>query len=147
MEDRYEIKGKIAQGGTGSVYKAHDVRMSRDVAIKRIITNIGDTSITDEATRQLIKEASALASLQHPNIVTIYDVGKDEEGPFVVMELLTGQTLEEIITKASFTSKISDSSRCNPWRLSSPLRNSTSFTAISNPATSCSLGYPRGNSK
>lgn len=103
MEDRYEIKGKIAQGGLGSVYKAHDVRMSRDVAIKRIITNIGDTSITDEATRQLIKEASALASLQHPNIVTIYDVGKDEEGPFVVMELLTGQTLEEIITKASFT--------------------------------------------
>jgi serine/threonine protein kinase len=103
MEDRYEIRGKIAQGGLGSVYKAHDVRMSRDVAIKRIITNIGDTSITDEATRQLIKEASALASLQHPNIVTIYDVGKDAEGPFVVMELLSGQTLEEIITQASFT--------------------------------------------
>lgn len=103
MEDRYEIKGKIAQGGLGSVYKAHDVRMSRDVAIKRILTNNGDTCITDEATRQLIKEASALASLQHPNIVTIYDVGKDEEGPFVVMELLSGQTLEEIITQASFT--------------------------------------------
>lgn len=103
MEDRYEIKGKIAQGGLGSVYKAHDVRMSRDVAIKRIITNIGDTSMTDEATRQLIKEASALASLQHPNIVTIYDVGKDADGPFVVMELLSGQTLEEIITQASFT--------------------------------------------
>jgi serine/threonine protein kinase len=103
MDDRYEIRGKIAQGGLGSVYKAHDVRMSRDVAIKRILTNVGDTSITDEATRQLIKEASALASLQHPNIVTIYDVGKDAEGPFVVMELLTGQTLEEIITQASFT--------------------------------------------
>ncbi len=101
MDDRYEIIGKIAQGGLGSVYKGRDVRMSRDVAIKRIL--VGDTSITDEATRQLIKEASALASLQHPNIVTIYDVGKDEEGPFVVMELLTGQTLEEIITKASFT--------------------------------------------
>lgn len=101
MEDRYEIIGKIAQGGLGSVYKARDVRMSRDVAIKRIL--VGDTSITDEATRQLIKEASALASLQHPNIVTIYDVGKDEEGPFVVMELLTGQTLEEIINNASFT--------------------------------------------
>ena len=103
MDDRYEIRGKIAQGGLGSVYKAHDVRMSRDVAIKRILTNVGDSSITDEATRQLIKEASALASLQHPNIVTIYDVGKDAEGPFVVMEFLTGQTLEEIITHASFT--------------------------------------------
>jgi serine/threonine protein kinase/HEAT repeat protein len=103
MDDRYEIRGKIAQGGLGSVYKAHDVRMSRDVAIKRILTNVDDNSIADEATRQLIKEASALASLQHPNIVTIYDVGKDAEGPFVVMELLTGQTLEEIITHASFT--------------------------------------------
>jgi serine/threonine protein kinase len=103
MEDRYEIRGKIAQGGLGSVYKAHDIRMSRDVALKRIATRAGDSSMTDEATRQLIKEASALASLQHPNIVTIYDVGQDEDGPFVVMELLTGQTLEEIICNASFT--------------------------------------------
>lgn len=103
MEDRYEIRGKIAQGGLGSVYKAHDIRMSRDVALKRIATRTSDSSMTDEATRQLIKEASALASLQHPNIVTIYDVGQDEDGPFVVMELLTGQTLEEIICNASFT--------------------------------------------
>ncbi len=103
MEDRYEIRGKIAQGGLGSVYKAHDTRMSRDVAIKRILTSDSESSATEEATRQLIQEASALASLQHPNIVTIYDVGKDEEGPFVVMELLTGQTLEEIISNASFT--------------------------------------------
>ena len=103
MEERYEIRGKIAQGGLGSVYKAHDTRMSRDVAIKRILTSDSESSATEEATRQLIKEASALASLQHPNIVTIYDVGKDEDGPFVVMELLTGQTLEEIISNASFT--------------------------------------------
>lgn len=103
MEDRYEIIGKIAQGGLGSVYKARDMRMSRDVAIKRILTNPDDSSVTDEATRQLIKEASALASLQHPNIVTVYDVGKDADGPFVVMELLTGQTLEEIVSEGSMT--------------------------------------------
>lgn len=103
MEDRYEIKGKIGQGGLGAVYKAHDVRMNREVAIKRIIANTGDDSLPEEATRQLIKEAGLLASLQHPNIVTIYDVGSDEDGPFVVMELLTGDTLEEIISKGSFT--------------------------------------------
>jgi serine/threonine protein kinase len=103
MEERYEIKGKIAQGGLGSVYKAHDLRMSRDVAIKRILIDANDKTFTSEATRQLIKEASALASLQHPNIVTIYDVGQDDEGPFVVMELLTGQTLEEIVSNGSFT--------------------------------------------
>ncbi len=103
MEDRYEIKGKIGQGGLGAVYRAHDVRMNREVAIKRIIANNEDDSLPEEATRQLIKEAGSLASLQHPNIVTIYDVGTDEDGPFVVMELLTGETLEEIIGKGSFT--------------------------------------------
>ncbi|MBG7606954.1 MAG: serine/threonine protein kinase [Verrucomicrobia bacterium] len=103
MEERYEIKGKIGQGGLGAVYKAHDVRMNREVAIKRIVANTEDDSLPEEATRQLIKEAGSLASLQHPNIVTIYDVGTDEDGPFVVMELLAGDTLEEIIQKGSFT--------------------------------------------
>ena len=103
MEDRYEIKGKIGQGGLGAVYKAHDVRMNREVAIKRIIANTEDVHLPAEATRQLLKEAGSLASLQHPNIVTIYDVGEDEDGPFVVMELLTGDTLEGIIGKGSFT--------------------------------------------
>lgn len=103
MEDRYEIKGKIGQGGLGAVYKAHDIRMNREVAIKRIATNSDDVNLPAEATRQLMKEAGSLASLQHPNIVTIYDVGQDEDGPFVVMELLTGETLEDIIGKGSFT--------------------------------------------
>ena len=103
MEDRYEVKGKIGQGGLGTVYKAHDVRMNREVAIKRIISSKDDDSLSEEATRQLLKEASSLASLQHPNIVTIYDVGTDDDGPFVVMELLTGDTLEAIINNGSFT--------------------------------------------
>ena len=103
MEERYEIKGKIGQGGLGAVYRAQDVRMNREVAIKRIVANPEDTSISEEATRQLLKEAGSLASLQHPNIVTIYDVGTDDDGPFVVMELLTGETLEELIGKGSFT--------------------------------------------
>jgi serine/threonine protein kinase len=103
MEERYEIKGKIGQGGLGAVYRAYDERMNREVAIKRILANPGDSSMSEEATRQLIKEAGSLASLQHPNIVTIYDVGRDDDGPFVVMELLTGDTLEELIAKGSFT--------------------------------------------
>jgi serine/threonine protein kinase len=103
MEERYEIKGKIGQGGLGSVYRAQDLRMNREVAIKRIIANTDDVTLPEEATRQLMQEAGALASLQHPNIVTVYDVGNDEDGPFVVMELLTGDTIEDIIVKASFT--------------------------------------------
>ena len=103
MEERYQIKGKIGQGGLGAVYRAFDSRMNRDVAIKRIAADSDDDTVSEEATRQLVKEASSLASLQHPNIVTVYDVGSDEDGPFVVMELISGDTLEQIISDGSFT--------------------------------------------
>lgn len=76
--------------------------MKREVAVKRIVSG-DEGSQRDEATRQMEKETGALAALQHPNIVTIYDVGSDEDGPFVVMELLTGQTLDDIVTKAPLT--------------------------------------------
>lgn len=103
MEDRYEIRGKIGQGGLGSVYRGYDTRMNREVAIKRISTAGGDPQAQEESTRQLIKEAGALASLQHPHIVTVYDVGTDEDGPYVVMELLSGKTLDELIERAPLT--------------------------------------------
>jgi serine/threonine protein kinase len=103
MEDRYEIRKKIGQGGLGSVYLAYDTRMNREVAIKRIGLAPHDPALQEESTKQLLKEAGALASLQHPHIVTIYDVGADEDGPFVVMELITGKTLDELIEKAPLT--------------------------------------------
>ncbi len=103
MEDRYEIRGKIGQGGLGAVYRGYDTRMNREVAIKRISVATGDTGLQEESTRQLIKEAGALASLQHPNIVTVYDVGADEDGPYVVMELISGKTLDELIERAPLT--------------------------------------------
>lgn len=103
MEDRYEIRSKIGQGGLGTVYRGYDTRMNREVAIKRIFTAEEDPTQVGESTRQLMKEAGALASLQHPHIVTVYDVGADEDGPYVVMELISGKTLDEIIENAPLT--------------------------------------------
>jgi len=103
MEDRYEIRGKIGQGGLGAVYRAYDTRMNREVAIKRILVSNEDKALENESTRQLAKEAGALASLQHPNIVTVYDVGSDDDGPFVVMELLSGKSIDELISRAPMT--------------------------------------------
>ena len=102
MEERYEIKSKIGQGGFGSVYRAYDKRMNREVAVKRISSSDED-GMLEEASRQLSKEAGALASLQHPNIITIYDVGSDEDGPYVVMELLSGSPLDDLVDKAPLT--------------------------------------------
>ncbi|RPJ33697.1 MAG: hypothetical protein EHM17_09360 [Verrucomicrobiaceae bacterium] len=103
MEERYEIRGKIGQGGLGAVYRGYDTRMNREVAIKRISKSTGDPALQEESTRQLMKEAGALASLQHPHIVTIYDVGQDDDGPYVVMELISGKTLDELIERAPLT--------------------------------------------
>lgn len=103
MEERYEIRGKIGQGGLGAVYRGYDTRMSREVAIKRISKNTADPGLQEESTRQLVKEAGALASLQHPHIVTIYDVGSDDDGPYVVMELINGKPLDELIERAPLT--------------------------------------------
>lgn len=102
MDERYEIRGKIGQGGIGAVYRAYDKNLSREVAIKRILPE-GGVDLEKEATRQLTKEAGALSALQHPHIVTIYDVGIDEDGPYVVMELLHGKTIDEVVEKASLT--------------------------------------------
>ena len=103
MNRRYVIGDKIGQGGLGEVYRSYDSRMNREVAIKRISIKESDTELREESTRQLIKEAGALASLQHPHIVTVYDVDSDEEGPYVVMELISGKTLDELIDNAPLT--------------------------------------------
>ena len=95
-EDRYEFKGKIGEGGVGAVYRAFDTQLNREVAIKRVLAD-GGFEDQEEATKNLLKEATALSSVQHPNIVTIYDAGIDEDGPYVVMELINGRTLDEMV--------------------------------------------------
>ncbi|KAB2641888.1 MAG: serine/threonine protein kinase [Verrucomicrobia bacterium] len=102
MEERYEIREKIGQGGMGAVFRAYDMRMNREVAIKRIQQE-GEGALQQATSQQIVKEAGALASLQHPHIVTVYDVGSDAEGPYVVMELISGKTLDELIERAPLT--------------------------------------------
>ena len=102
-EERYEIRGKIGQGGVGAVYRAYDQNLNREVAIKRVLTEEGFDANDNEdgATKALLKEAIALCSVQHPNIVTVYDAGVDDDGPYVVMELLSGRTLDEMVERGT----------------------------------------------
>lgn len=104
-DERYEIRGKIGQGGVGAVYRAFDRNLNREVAIKRVLTEEGfdPKNSEDEATKALLKEATALCSVQHPHIVTVYDAGVDDDGPYVVMELLSGRTLDEMIERGTMT--------------------------------------------
>lgn len=100
MPERYEIKGKIARGGIGAIYRAQDTVMGREVAIKRLLP-IEETHLNESAAESLQREAAALARFQHPNVISIYAFEEDDEGRFVVMEFVDGETLKETVTKAA----------------------------------------------
>ena len=100
LAGRYEVRQILGQGGMGLVYRAYDTVVRREVAVKTIL------DIPDPASLQLFyKECDVLASMSHPNIVEIFDIGEfEEEGkkkPYFVMPLLPGTTLDHFVRKAS----------------------------------------------
>lgn len=88
----YEILSAIGAGGMGEVYRARDTRLERDVAIKVLPEKFAENR---DALARFEREAKAVASLAHPNILSIYDFGEFDGVPYAVMELLEGQTLRE----------------------------------------------------
>jgi len=92
----YEILAPIGAGGMGEVYRAHDPRVGREVAIKVSSECFGE---------RFEREARAVAALSHPNILAVYDVGREEDVSYAVLELLKGQTLRDRLTGGAL-----------PWR-------------------------------
>lgn len=90
----YEIVEEIARGGMGVVYRARDLSLNRFVALKALPIF---TSSDPSARQRFEREAQAASALNHPNIVTIYDLVSDEHASYIVMELIEGKTLGEII--------------------------------------------------
>ncbi|MFN7932413.1 MAG: serine/threonine-protein kinase [Bryobacteraceae bacterium] len=86
----YEILSLLGEGGMGAVWKARDTRLGRVVALKVLSSD----SISDSARQRLMQEARAASVLQHPNIVTLHDVGSDNGTDYLVMEFVAGETLE-----------------------------------------------------
>lgn len=94
LDNRYEILEKIGNGGMATVYRAKCHVLNRFVAVKVL----KDEFITDnEFIKRFKTEAQSAASLTHPNIVSIYDVGNEGDIYYIVMELIQGKTLKEII--------------------------------------------------
>src|SRR5258708_1067424 len=89
LGERYCIRSELGRGGMGRVYVAHDVKLGRDVAIK--VLNPGDHS--REEMLRFEQEARAVASLDHPNVLAIHDIGSHGESPHTVSELFPGRTL------------------------------------------------------
>src|SRR5919198_251506 len=89
---RYEIRSKLGEGGMGEVYLARDPKLGRDVAIKVLPASL---SADAERLARFEQEACAAGSLDHPNVLAVHDVGTENGSPYVVSELLEGETLRE----------------------------------------------------
>ncbi|HEY9232310.1 MAG TPA: serine/threonine-protein kinase, partial [Blastocatellia bacterium] len=89
----YEILSRLGVGGMGEIYLAHDERLRRKVAIKLLIDEVNKR---EEQLRRFIKEARAASALNHPNILTVYDIGQNESGiHYIVTEYVEGETLRQ----------------------------------------------------
>ena len=94
LVNRYEILDKVGDGGMALVYRARDTLLNRVVAIKVLRDQFASDA---EFIERFRREAQAAASLSHPNVVNIYDVGQTEQSHYIVMEYVQGQNLSAII--------------------------------------------------
>ena len=98
--ERYRIFEELGRGGMGAVYRAEDTVLQRQVAYKEIPKEMIGVGIEPES---LLQEARAAARLSHPNIVQVYDAGRNQRGFYVVMELIRGQSLDAIAAEKQIT--------------------------------------------
>ena len=90
--ERYELEHRLGHGGMATVYRARDLKLDREVAIKLLADNFaGD----DEVRKRFSREARLAARLDHPNVVQVFDVGEEDDRPYIVMEHVDGGTLAD----------------------------------------------------
>jgi serine/threonine protein kinase/Tol biopolymer transport system component len=99
---RYEIRSKLGAGGMGEVYRARDEKLNRDVAVKVLPASLSEDA---ERLHRFELEAQATGALNHPNILVIYDVGTNANAPYVVSELLEGDSLRDRLDHGPLSSR------------------------------------------
>jgi serine/threonine protein kinase len=98
----YEILSPLGAGGMGEVYRARDTRLGREAAIKVLPSSLSDSP---ESLRRFEQEARAASALNHPNIVTVYEVGRADATSYIAMELVEGKTVRELAAPGPLSMK------------------------------------------
>src|SRR5688500_3015762 len=93
---RYRVIRRLGAGGTSVVYLARDERLGREVAVKRV----HGAEVTPETAKRLRREARIMASLRHPNLLTVYDMLMEDDDLLLVMEYVPGETLADVLAAA-----------------------------------------------
>ena len=91
LQNRYRLDAELGRGGMGVVYRAHDTLLDRNVAVKVL----SDAKLGSEGRARLLREAQSAAHLDHPNIVSVHDAGEADGVPFIVMQLVEGDSLHD----------------------------------------------------
>jgi len=100
----YVVTGFVDEGGMGQVYRARDERLGREVAIKVLLPELAHDA---DRRARMEREARAMGMLNHPNVVTVYDIGDHEGSPYIVSEFLEGQTLrQQLVARATGGSRL-----------------------------------------
>ncbi|BDZ58114.1 hypothetical protein GCM10025872_17710 [Barrientosiimonas endolithica] len=138
IDGRFELVGRLGSGGMGTVWRARDLALQREVALKEVRTPDGDVEDTRLTRGRVTREAQALARLSHPNVVSIHHLVEDDPHPWLVMELVPGESLHERLVRdgalpptRSRASGSTCAARCR--RRTTP----ACTTATSSPATCC----------
>src|SRR5437870_13211426 len=97
LAGRYEVIGELGRGGMGIVHRARDPLLNREVAVKVVAS----TDLTPEAEERFQREAQIVAQMDHPGIVPIYDLGRQDQSLFFVMPLVLGTSLRHLLWERS----------------------------------------------
>ena len=108
LNERYKLLGRVGSGGMSVVYRAQDLLLGRIVAVKMLHESFSND---EDFLRRFRQEAYSAASLQHPNIVTVHDIGQDGNASYIVMEYVSGRTLKQVIRQYNSDGQIMPTSR------------------------------------